>query len=172
MIKIKKEVIQKTLFIETHLEADYQYFIDNINIGIKNSPQNFTTNVLGFMTPWDYFKEDEKFLEQIAIPSFNIIEDDEDLTRRWQLGNCWGTKQSKSHYTKRHSHPQSVYTCVFYLNDDDNNLIIPKLDREVVPKKGKLIIFNGFLDHRTRRIVKDKERYSIAFNLDYLTISN
>lgn len=167
MVKIKKEIIQKTLFIETHLEADYQYFINNINIGIKDSPQNFTTNVIGFMTPWNYFKENKKFLEQIAIPTFNLLDDDEELTIRWQLGNCWGIKQCKSNYTRIHNHIQSAYSCVFYLNDNDNNLIFPQLDREVTPKKGKLIIFNGFLNHRTRRMIEDTERFSIAFNLDY-----
>jgi hypothetical protein len=167
MIKIKTEILKKIVLIETHLNADYDYFIENINYGIENSPQNFTTNVKGFMTPWNFFCKDEKFLEEIAIPTFNIIEDDKELIEPWELAECWGIKQNKSHYTKLHNHGNSVYSCIFYLNDHDNNLIIPELDKEIVPKKGKLVIFTGSLYHRTRRIINNESRYALVFNLNY-----
>ena len=167
MIKVKKEIKKKIIFIETQLEADYEYFIKNINIGIEGSPENFVTNVIGGMTPWDYFLKDEKFLEQIAIPSFNIIEDDAELIEPWELRECWGIRQGKSHYTRIHNHIRCTYSCIFYLNDNDNNLIIPELNIEVVPKKGKLVILSGMLNHRTRRITKNQERYAMVFNLHH-----
>lgn len=168
MIKLHKEIKKKIIFIETKLKVDFKYFIKKIDIGIENSQFNFATNVVGCMTPWDYFSKDEKFLEQIAIPTFNIIEDDEKLVVPWELGDCWGIKQNKSHYTKLHNHIRSAYSCILYLNDNDNNLIIPELDIEVAPKKGKLLILSGMLNHRTRRILKNKDRYAIVFNLHHV----
>ena len=64
---IKDKIKIEYLFIQGVLDIDSNYFINEINKGIKEKEnENFKTNVRGLMTSWRYFNNDN-FLKVLAI---------------------------------------------------------------------------------------------------------
>ena len=52
----------------------------------------------------------------------------------------------------------------FYLNDHPQKLYFPEIKQEILPTKGKFVMFSSFLNHHTKRNIVDKEKYGISFN--------
>ena len=76
-MKLKKVIndkVKKDYFlIEGSLDIDSKYFIKEINKAIQKSDNNnFKTNVQGFMTPWEHFNYNKKFLKKASIPLADI----------------------------------------------------------------------------------------------------
>jgi hypothetical protein len=161
---IKTEIPKKVFLIESSINIDQKYFIKKIEEGISNSDnKNFVTNVFGQMTSWNFFNEDDEFLN-VLIKIFDMF-DVENLIEKSVLKESWGIKLSKGNFTKAHDHKESVLSGVLYLNDSDQELFFPELQISVKPKVGKVIVFSGILKHYTNRIYDDSSKYAIAFNM-------
>jgi hypothetical protein len=161
---IKTEIPKKVILIESSINIDQKYFIKKIEEGISNSDnKNFVTNVFGQMTSWNFFNEDDEFLN-VLIKIFDIF-DVENLIEKSVLKESWGIKLNKGNFTKLHDHKEAVLSGVLYLNDSDQELFFPELQVSVKPEIGKIIIFSGILKHYTNRIYDDSSKYAIAFNM-------
>ena len=168
-MKIEKEIISKIereyFFIEGTLDLDGKYFINKIEEGIKDSSLSHKTNVLGFMTSWDFFNNDEKFnfvLNQIA----DYLEDRPITKYTIRLKDTWGIKESHGHFTKRHDHVPSYMSGIIYLNDHTQKLYFPDINQHIIPQCGKFIVFSSFLKHYTKRNLTNESKYALSFNCE------
>lgn len=86
----------------------------------------------------------------------------------------WSVVLREGGHQKRHIHPESVVSGVFYIQvpvesaDEDNkegNLVFPSNNMKMVtPKEGMVVLFPSYLAHETIPISGNEERICIAFN--------
>ena len=169
-MKIKKIIKDKVkldyLFIEGFLDIDSKYFIKEIDKAIQEQDNNnFKTNVQGFMTSWDYFNNNKKFLKSI-YPLFDYL-DSLDNIKPYELRSSWGLKEDFSHFTQPHDHLPNYLSAIIYLNNHQQMLIFPELQKTFKPKKNSFILFSSFLNHRTDRNLLDKNKYAISININH-----
>ena len=173
-MKIEKEIRSKIerdyFFVVGDIDLDAKYFINKIEEGIKDSSLNYQTNVVGQMTPWQFFLKDKKLLalllELVDYCEFQKISD-----QPYSLVDAWGVKEGFGEYTKEHSHLPSYMSGSIYLNSHSQTLYFPEIKEEVEPKKGRFVLFSSFLKHYTKRIITNESKYGLAFNFDYRTIN-
>ena len=162
---LEKEIItniqKEVMFLVGKIKVNNKYFIDKIEEGIKNSHNNFTTNVVGFMTSWDYFCNDKEFI-RLLVPILDKI-DQNKFIRNYSLKEAWGLKEGFSHQTKEHDHPEYL-SGVIYLNNHTQELVFPQINQKVKPEKGKFVVFSSELRHKTNRNNSDKDKYALSFN--------
>jgi len=168
-MKLKKVIndkVKKDYFlIEGFLDIDSKYFIKEINKAIQKSDNNnFQTNVQGFMTPWEHFNYNKKFLKTI-LPLFDYLDTLPNI-KKYRLVSAWGLKEGFSHYTMDHDHLPNYLSGVIYLNDHQQVLIFPELQKTFKPKKNSFVLFSSFLNHRTDRNLLDKDKYAISMNIN------
>lgn len=111
-------------------------------------------------------------------------------TIKIEITSCWANKTSRMQSHHKHTHPNSLFSGVYYPENSTSPLIFstqniwfqhfPQLlltdngfenDKHLgmpvtgkyLPKKGSLIIFPSYISHGVAG-VSDKDRYSIAFN--------
>ena len=106
------------------------------------------------------------------------------------LNNLWININPTSSFNRPHIHPDAIFSGVYYVdcNDDSGKIVFKhpsdaqqfSLREElleeftdfnaaswsVLPEVGKLVIFPSWLEHYVEPNVSDKERISIAFNID------
>jgi hypothetical protein len=168
-MKINKEIISRIerdyIYFTGHTSLNAKYLIDKIEEGIQNSNNNFTTNVIGHMTDFKFFNE-ELLKTNFMYQLFDKLETYKFLDG-FRLNESWGLKEGYGCYTRKHSHKQSNISGVIFLNTHNQKLIFPEINEEVKPEKGKFVIFSSFLSHYNKRNLENKNRYAIAFNLDY-----
>ena len=164
---IKKHIERKTkidyFLIEGVIDVDSNYFIDSMKKGF-DSPrnQNFKTNIQGFMTPWNYFLNDEKFM--LIIEEFiKYVDSTIDLTN-YNIFEAWGFSSTKNQRTEYHNHLPSTWSGVLYLNDCNSFLNFKDINKKVYMKKGKFVLFSSFLEHGTDFIETDETKWGISFN--------
>tara|TARA_R100000149_G_C5857399_1_gene124313 strand:- start:45 stop:560 length:516 start_codon:yes stop_codon:yes gene_type:complete len=160
---IKTKLERPALLVETVIDVDADYFIAEINriLNIKNL--DFVTNVKGRMTDWDAFNNNEKFQKTLSKAYGKLSKH---LKGPFTLEDSWGIKMEGPTQTTLHNHPRHDYGGVLYLNDSEQTLNFPELDVEVIPKKGVLVVFNGFIYHEARQRELTDAKYAIAFNIN------
>jgi hypothetical protein len=159
--EIRSKILQDYLFISGKVKINQSYFIEKIEQSIKTSGMEFTTNVKGYMTPWDYFVGDDKFLE-VLLPVFDKL--DEYKLLKYELKEAWGLKEGWAHFTTIHNHLPCYLSGVLYLNDHPQKLDFPDINESIIPEEGRFVMFSSFLNHKAKRNVIEKAKYAIAFN--------
>ena len=86
----------------------------------------------------------------------------------------WSVVLKKRGHQKRHIHPESVVSGVFYIQlpvesadeyKKEGNLVFPSNNMKIVtPKEGTAVLFPSYLAHETIPINSNEERICIAFN--------
>tara|TARA_R110000824_G_C14929033_1_gene648523 strand:+ start:61 stop:597 length:537 start_codon:yes stop_codon:yes gene_type:complete len=174
-MKIQQEILSKIerdyFFIVGTIDIDANYFINKIEEGIKYSPLNFKTNVVGQMTEWKFFRGDKKFIDTI-FKFLDYLDNNKITKEAYFLKEAWGIKESFGGYTKEHNHFPSYLSGSIYLNNHSQKLYFPDIKKEVEPKKGTFVLFSSFLKHYTNRNNTNKSKYALAFNFDYTTIDD
>ena len=168
-MKLKKVINDKVkkdyLLIEGFLDIDSKYFIKEIDKAIQGEDNNnFKTNVQGFMTPWQHFNNNKKFLKTL-LPLFDYL-DTLPTIKNYRLGSSWGLKEGFTNFTQDHNHLPNYLSAVIYLNDHEQMLIFPELQKKFKPRKNSFILFSSFLNHRTDRNLSDKDKYAISININ------
>ena len=104
-----------------------------------------------------------------------------------KIANFWINKNYKSNWNKPHTHPQSHYSGVYYLDvpensgnltfirNNDYSLVKPDLKAfdhqdfldhfNVIPKKNMMILFPSNVLHMVSPNMSDLPRISLAFNI-------
>ena len=164
---IEKEIVSRILtdyiFITGVLDIDSRYFKKRIEEGVQNSNINYKTNVVGRHTEWKFFNKDEQF-NVLLLQMIDHLEGLSTPTAGFQLAEAWGLIEKFGDYTKRHNHSSAYLSGVIYLNDHHQKLYFPTIKQEIIPKKGRFVIFSSFLTHYTKRNLKHKTKYAISFN--------
>jgi len=163
---INSKILRDYIFIKGKINIDTQYFINQIETGIKHEDnKNFQTNVIGQMTNFHYFMRNEKFL-QIILPFFDFIDNNID-SHDYHLVEAWGVKNTFTNYTKNHTHSNAYISGAIFLNKSEQGLYFEEIDKTISAEPGVFVLFSSFLKHRTtKRIDKlDDQKYSLGFNL-------
>jgi len=160
---IEDQVLNDYFFIEGIIDVDSKYFINQIKKGIKQEDNmSFKTNIRDQMTSYNYFNQDKKFIE--IIQKFIKYVDDRIKLFPYFLKDSWGFCVKNPGRTKLHNHP-FMFSGVLYLNDHNQTLDFPSINRKVKPKKGKFVLFSSFLLHEAKTNKDKKIKYGISFNL-------
>lgn len=106
-------------------------------------------------------------------------------TDKIKITLCWGNKSTRNSKHQNHYHPNSLYSGIFYLTSGGaktvfydpvnyrneamikvfGNNINPNPNKaEIIPEKGKLVIFPSWFRHSTENHEEDSTRWSISFN--------
>lgn len=106
-------------------------------------------------------------------------------TDRIKITLCWANKSSYNSKHQNHYHPNSLYSGIFYLTSGGaktifydpvnyrneamikvfgNNINPNPNQAEIIPEKGKLVIFPSWFRHSTENHNEDSIRWSISFN--------
>ena len=146
--------------VKTDVEFNSSYLIDQIEKNI-NEKLSFNTNVKGSMTDWNLFLKDSYFPNILK----NIIEKHNiKLKTKLRFESAWGIKMEPGQETILHSHDESVFSGILYLNDCNNKIIFPQIETEILIEKNTFLIFSGVLDHFTTKVSGENTKYAIAFN--------
>jgi hypothetical protein len=170
---IDKEIVSKILrdyvFVTGIFDVDSKYFKKRIEEGVQSSSINYKTNVVGKHTEWKFFNKDEQFMALLLqmvdhLEGLNIELDG------FYLEDAWGLIEKFGDYTKQHNHGSSYLSGVLYLNDHPQKLYFPTIQQEIIPRKGRFVLFSSFLIHYTKRNLKHKDKYAISFNFNYTNV--
>ena len=172
-MEIQKEILSQIkrdyFFIVGTINIDANYFINKIEEGIKSSPLNFKTNVVGHMTEWNFFRGDKKFIEMM-FKFLDYLDNNKIVKEVFFLNDAWGIKESLGEYTKEHAHLPNYLSGSIYLNNHSQKLYFPDIKKEVKPKEGTFVLFSSFLKHYTNRNTTNKSKYALAFNFNYSNV--
>ena len=164
---IDKEIVSKIpwdyAFITGIFDIDAKYFKKRIEEGVQSSNINYKTNVVGQHTEWKFFNNDKKFLTLL----FQINDYLENLNIKlcgYHLKEAWGLIENFGEYTKKHDHLPAYLSGSLYINDHYQKLYFPEINQEITPQKGRFVIFSSFLQHYTKRNLRDMLKYAISFN--------
>jgi len=170
---IEKEIISKIsrdyVFVTGILDIDSEYFKKRIKEGVQKSHLNYKTNVAGRMTDWTFFNKDGNFLV-LLLQLIDYLENLNMDSERFTLSEAWGLIETFGGYTQKHNHAPYYLSGVLYLNDHHQKLYFPEIKQEIIPKKGRFVIFSSFLLHQTKRNLEHKEKYAISFNFGRILI--
>ena len=118
-------------------------------------------------------------VHEITVQSYRYASYDIDIT------SMWGNIQRHGNYCFKHSHANSIFSGVFYLNEDINfppvqfhrppessfDMIVDE-DNEfnrgkmfLYPKRDMLVLFPSWLEHDVPVNTSGKDRLSISFNV-------
>jgi hypothetical protein len=165
---ITKDVDRKVLkayhFTKGIIKIDADYFINKINESCASEDNlNHKTNIKGSMTPYQFFKDDPKFIE-IVQQFIEFIDENYNYTN-YHLEDAWGFRLNKGEKTVYHTHYQSYWSGAIYLNKSSQNLIFPDINEELKPEVGSFAIFSGFLNHGCEKNLEDTPKFGLSFNM-------
>jgi len=168
---LEKELFKKIqrdyFFITGKLNIDSQYYINQIEKGIKEKNNlNFKTNVVGGMTDWKFFAQDNNF-QKVIVQFLNYLDKSYQVLEGFELDDAWGFKVGFGGYTKAHTHSKYVISGVVYLNNHDQTLEFDEIGESIKPEPGRFGLFSSFLKHGCKRNESDIPKYGISFNANY-----
>ena len=170
----------------SHITEDISN-LDNIkNLEFKNTYASGSTSYV--TDTYQLFSNFEKE-KQIVQSYFNRFKDTvlRAENTEFEMTTSWATKCEKGSYCQYHSHKNSFYSGVLYIDDVEQggdlefvdtgvrptNIVINRstdvniFNSEtffIQPEKNLLLFFPSYLMHKINTHVQDKPRYSIAFN--------
>jgi len=147
------------------------------------------TNVNGWHSPTDMHEKPEyKMLVDILYQAQQFIYKDESLHNEPFLGNMWANINPPGGYNRAHTHPNSLWSGVYYVKAPINsghlkvedpkpciNISRPKRKQGQLPKHlwnevhfepiaGRLIMFPSWLNHCVDTNQSNDIRISVSFN--------
>jgi len=121
------------------------------------------------------FNDEVKPFHGITTPEYNM---------RVKVGNMWANVNDNTAWNKPHMHNGCWYSGAFYIkaDGDEGDLVAIETDQKVVaefpscerttqgfgvsPISGELIVFPSALMHMVEPNLTQKDRYSVAFNME------
>lgn len=166
---LERKILKDCFFIEGKINLDADYFIKKINKSIASKEnENYTSYVKSQMTPWAYFRKDEKFN---SLLKELIKEVDVNLNMpNYSLEDCWGYCMKEKENTEFHTHYPNLWSGVIYLNKHPQKLEFPQINQCVKPEKGKFALFSSMLEHGCKINKSVNKKYGISFNMRLMTI--
>lgn len=164
-------IIKKVSIFKTHLDV---HLLETVRSFIKNNKEHFNTkswacaaktsveltkNILFDVSEFVYIRKTiEQKIEETFIKNFN-------KTIPFIIYESWINVLGEHGYQEFHIH-NSFGSGVLYITDENSNIefaVFPdEIRKQLQPKKGDLLIFDGKTYHRA--LDSSKERISLAFN--------
>ena len=166
--EINRKVEKEYFFIKGILDIDCQYFIEKIKESCSSKDNNnYVTNILGLMTPYNFFVNDEKFIKEIAHPLMDYV--DENYKQiSYSLRDAWGFELRPREKTIFHDHHEALWSAVVYLNDCEQNLEFKDIEQKCKPQKGAFCIFSSFLSHGCKKNTDTISKFGMSLNFNEL----
>jgi hypothetical protein len=163
-------------FILKHISIPVYLLIDeykNLNIlnNLKNkilkhpgSELSYKTNVKGKFTGFQSLIDDEDlhiFLKDIH-KQINFI-----YKNNFQIKDAWGNICKKNEEVIEHHHGSTSAFCgILYLSEGGPGTFFTEFNVTVEEKFGKFVLFHPSVLHSVKKIDKEIERITIAFNMN------
>tara|TARA_R100001086_G_scaffold247633_1_gene182395 strand:- start:643 stop:1152 length:510 start_codon:yes stop_codon:yes gene_type:complete len=160
---IERPIKLNSVLFEIQTKVDVDYFINKIELKLKEKNLHSQTNVKANMTDWHVFNDDVK-LNNVIRDCLNEISKNYKLIPLY-IEHSWGIKKDLGDETITHNHRGSEYSGVLYLSDKSPDLIFPEININVSPQRSSLLLFSAFLDHVSPKSKFNESKYAIAFNL-------
>ena len=164
-VEVKIKSLEVDHFILTGEIKDYDLINrlkEKIKEKVKTSNLNYKTNVKGLFTGFKAFVEDEdfhKFVQSIKKEIITICK------KNFYITDAWGNIYFKDGEAIIHNHDGNDSFCgIMYLTEGGPGTYFPQFNMNVNEKIGKFVLFHQLLDHEVKKIDKDIERITIAFN--------
>ena len=163
--ELKVKEILKPTYILTGKINDKNIINNLINFVKKNKDEklSYQTNVKGHFTGFKSLINNEDFLNFLTIIQENIriVFQDNFIIR-----DVWGNLCKINEKVVEHDHKGTSGFCgILYLSDNGPGTYFREYDLLIEEKIGRYILFHPILKHSVKKIEKDIERVSIAFNM-------
>lgn len=163
---LKKEVLRETFVLTS--EINNLNLIENLKkeviakINIYNLHNK--TAVDGKQGHWSMLNNSSNFHSFIK----SIKKDIKKIYfRNFILYNSWGNIYKKGEGCRTHSHSGNTAFCgILYLTENGPGTYFKDYDITIEEKIGRFVLFHPFLDHSVKKLDKDIERITIAFNMN------
>jgi uncharacterized protein (TIGR02466 family) len=176
----------------------YMYLNDIDNFSIKKeiywlkdrTEGRNVSNIGGWQSQAMYEEDLKKYLPEISKLEKEISLAIGEIIKIWEieepaeLGNFWCNINYDKDYNLAHTHPQSTFSCVYYVEAEENagslTFVRPDLQYHYItpknynkytyqtynytPEKSKLLIFPSYIEHYVTPNLSGRERISIAVN--------
>ena len=164
MYNVEFASVEKKIFLVEHQLTDLSFVEDFKNlIDFKVSNLSYKTNVIGKMTEWDTFINNENF-KKIITSNQDILKffiKNENL----YCNNAWGNKLENNDEVMLHNHRNSTIGGIIYLTEEGPGTYFPEFNKTVKEKIGKIVFFDALAFHSVPKSNLNKARYTVAFNL-------
>ncbi len=145
-----------------------------VNKAIEEEPIDKLVNVHAKTTNWDKLlkvEEMKNFHTRILDTLINIYTlrtPTPNTHLKYFLNSSWGMKHKKGDYTIEHHHAPVAWSGAFYFEvPSDTFMTFPDFNQSLQIKENMLIFFPGITKHSVSTHTSDKERISMAFNIDW-----
>ena len=175
--KIEDKLTQQCLKIKSSYKKDFKEFRKE-----RNDSQSPALDWFHFQDKSPYnLLEDQKFnrLHSWVDDQINIYAEKLEICKELRL-KCvggWFNVYEKYEHADCHRHPGNVFSCVYFLNCEENTgakLLFKSgrsgksyVEDSLVshnPFPGKLVIFSSYLDHAVQQHNTDNLRITLAYN--------
>ena len=165
MIDLKIRKIEKEIFLLTGQVNNYE-LINNLIKDVKSFNVNYDkkTHVKGGFTGFNSLINNNNFYNFLkSIKSeINLI-----YKKDFIVADAWANICKKNDEVVEHSHQTATAFCgILYLTEGGPGTFFSEISLSVEEKIGKFILFNSLLLHNVKKIENDKERITIAFNMN------
>ena len=148
----------------------------------KEYPSDKRSNELGWQSKTEFYREEcvlnlGKFVNE-CLQKYIKKTIDTSIIKDCRITDLWANICPKYSYHKRHTHPNSDLSGVYYVKVPKSApelifsnphrymrpLIIGSADTAIVPSEGLCVIFDSGLEHEVNINLSDESRISLSFN--------
>lgn len=130
----------------------------------KSSTLNYKTNVKGLFTGFDSLSKDTYFLKFLELikNEIRVV-----YNSPFVIRDAWGNICKENDEVLVHDHIEtSAFCSILYLTDGGPGTYFDNYALNVEEEIGRFVIFSPILKHQVKKIDKNIERITIAFNAD------
>jgi hypothetical protein len=159
----------KDISIETFIitgKIDNKEIINNLISFIKNTKDielSYKTHVKGHFTGFKSLVENKYFHNFLKIiqPYIKIV-----YPQNFKIQDVWGNICKQNEEVTEHDHGNvSAFCGILYLSNDGPGTYFKQYDLLINEEIGKFVLFHPFLKHSVKKIEKEIERITVAFNM-------
>ena len=162
-----KKLSLEGLFLQIKIEDDLLLNALENKILSALLTNSYKTNVIGKMTSYEYFVQDNDFKKLLSLFYAEAIKDnlfsnfpiDKGLIN---IKEAWGNILEKNEYVKKHIHYNQITSCLYF---DDNSDLHTK-EESFKTFRGLILSIPGCCPHWVEP-VKDKKRISLIWNWSF-----
>ena len=130
---------------------------------IKDDRLSFKTHVKGLFTGFQALVNNEYFNQflQLIQPQIQLIYQDS-----FKITDAWGNICKQNEEITEHKHGDNVFCGILYLTAGGPGTYFKQYDLTIDEEIGKYVLFHPNLLHSVKKIQKNIERITVAFNMD------
>lgn len=131
--------------------------------------QGGRSNVKAQMTEWNMIDRPgfQELARHMVMAAAMVSQSHFNQTIKPRIINIWGMKYRSGEETTTHDHWPSTWSCAYYIDPPPGcpGLYFPQFQREIEPRNGLLVLFEGWVRHEVRKLAFGGVRYAVSANL-------